>query len=79
VYQKLGNYFSLTVFVDSSLMQRFYIYNNATLGLWMLSFGSVLNFCDSTYWPLIIDVRMYICMYQRPIYAVTKGQQISER
>jgi len=30
--------------------------NDVTLGLWMLSFGSLLTFCDSTYWPLVIDV-----------------------
>ena len=49
-YQKLGNYFCLTVIVDSSLTLWFYIRNDVTLGLWMLSFGSLLTFCDSTYW-----------------------------
>jgi hypothetical protein len=30
--------------------------NDLTLGLWMLSFGSLLNFCDNTYWPFVTDV-----------------------
>ena len=30
--------------------------NDVTFGLWMLSFRSLLTFCDSTYWPLVIDV-----------------------
>jgi len=30
--------------------------NEVKLGLWMLSFRSLLTFCDSTYWPLAIDV-----------------------
>jgi len=44
VYQKLGNYFYLTVFVDSSVMPWFCFRNDVTLGLWMLSFGKLLNF-----------------------------------
>ena len=32
---------------------------DVTLGLWMLSFKSLLTFCDSTYWPLVIDVYIY--------------------
>jgi hypothetical protein len=55
-YQKLGNYFCLTVFVDSTLMLWFCIRDDATLGLWMLSLGSLLIFCDSTYWTFVIDV-----------------------
>ena len=43
-YQKVGNYFYLTVFVDSSSMQWFYFRNDVTLGLWMVSFGSLLTF-----------------------------------
>jgi hypothetical protein len=30
--------------------------NDVTLGPWMLSFRSLLTFCDNTYWPLVIDV-----------------------
>ena len=30
--------------------------DDVTLDLWMLSFRSLLTFCDSTYWPLVIDV-----------------------
>jgi len=44
-------------------MQQFYIRTDVTLGLWMLLFGSLLTFCESTYWPLIIDVCMYVRMY----------------
>jgi hypothetical protein len=57
-YQKVGNYCYLTVFVDSSLMQWFYFRNDVTLGLWMLSFRSLLTFCEGTHWPLVIDVHV---------------------
>jgi hypothetical protein len=30
--------------------------NDLTLSLWMLSLKRLLTFCDSTYWPLVIDV-----------------------
>jgi len=44
-YRKLGNYFHLTVSVDSSLIQWFYFRGEVILGLWMLSFGCLLSFC----------------------------------
>ena len=53
-YRKLRNYFYLTMSVDSSVMP--WVYFPVTLGLWMLSFRSLLTFCDSTYWPLVTYV-----------------------
>jgi len=53
---KIGNYCNLTVFLNSSLIQGFYFLDDITLGLCMLLFGRLLYFCDSTYWPLVIDV-----------------------
>ena len=40
-------------FIDAVVL---YSRNDVTLGLWMLSFRSLLTLCDSTYWPLVIDV-----------------------
>jgi hypothetical protein len=51
--RKLGVYFYLTVFLIDAVVLFFC--NGIALGLWMLSFGSLLTFCDGMYWPLVID------------------------
>ena len=40
-------------FIDAVVL---FSLNDVTLSLWMLSFRSLLTFCGSTYWPLVIDV-----------------------
>ena len=40
-------------FIDAVLL---FSRNDVTLCLWMLPFGSLLTFCYSTYWPLLIGV-----------------------
>ena len=57
-YQKLGNCFYLTVFMDSSLMQWFYFRNDLKLGLWMVSFRSLLTFL----WQHVLAVGNW-CIY----------------
>jgi hypothetical protein len=54
-YRKLADGFCLNVFVLIDTAVLFFC-NAVALGLWMLSFRSLLNVCDGTYWPLVIDV-----------------------
>jgi hypothetical protein len=82
-YQKLGDCFYLTMFVDSSLMSWFYFpLNDVTLGLCMLSFRSLLTFCYRTYWPLIIDVYT-LCLVEdkciRVHTSIISGQYLLSR
>jgi hypothetical protein len=62
---KLGDYFYLAMFVDSSLMQWFYICNGVTLGLWMLSVRSLLTFLRqhlySKYYVLKFGCFQFFC------------------
>ena len=40
-------------FIDAVVL---FFREDVTLGLWVLSFRSLLTFCDSMYWPLVFDV-----------------------
>jgi hypothetical protein len=53
--------------------------NDVTLGLCMLSFRRLLSFCDSTYWPLIIDVYTHYLIEDnciRVCTSITNGQYL---
>ena len=41
--------------------------NDVTLGPWMLSLRNWLTFCDSTYWPLVIDVYTHYLIHLNKI------------
>ena len=56
--------------------------NDLKLGLWMLSFRCLLTFCDSTHWPLVIDVctRIQLSSNKQRLYtSITNGQYVLSR
>jgi len=53
-FRKLGDCFYLTFFLIDAVVLFFC--KGIALVLWILLFGSLLTFCDGTYWSLVIDV-----------------------